>query len=423
LPRSRRKVRVLLLGDDRRSHANTVLDHIGAFSSFSRHEVRLFNPVGMRDSVALDFSDFDVVVVHYSLILSNPRYVSDAFREKLRRYRGLKMQFIQDEYRWVDRATAASRDAGIDVLFTCAPEPAAGQLYDERLPGVRRVKTLTGYVPVSLERRPPIPLGDRVLDVAYRGRDLPFWLGRLTQEKTLIAQGFLARAASYGLNVDIAWREGDRLYGEKWINFISSSRATLGTESGATIADFDGRVEALVSAYLESHPGAGYEEVHDAVLRPYEGNVVVNVISPRVFEAAALGTALVMFPGTYSGIVSGGEHYIVLEKDFSNMDEVATQLKDPASLVSLTERAYRDLVASGRWSYAAFVRDFDDVVSEEVKPVGRRVRGPGYQLARVERAITVPPLHVRVVGKIVRMTSGILARVGVRPGQSISAKL
>jgi len=289
------QARILLLCDDRRGHANTVLDHMEAFTRFSRHEVRTFNPKSLRRSAALDLDDFDVIVIHYSVVLSSPLYISPHFQDKLQRFRGLKIQFIQDDYRWVDRATAAARDVGINVLFTVAPEPAAGQLYDASLPGVRRVESLTGYVPDNLRDRTRKPLGERKIDVGYRARDLPFWLGKLSREKAVIGQRFLELAPGFGLRCDIGWREHERIYGSQWIEFVSSSRATLGTESGASIADFDGSAEMAVRAYLRAHPAAAFQEVHEAVLRPYEGNVVVNVISPRVFEAASLGTALIMF--------------------------------------------------------------------------------------------------------------------------------
>ena len=387
---------VLLLCDDRPGNANTILDHINAFARYSQHRVKVFNPRGLTRSFALDLGEFDVAVIHYSLILSDSRYVSPHFRRMLQSYRGLKVQFIQDEYRWVDRATDASREIGIDILFTAAPEPAAGRLYDERLPGVRRVHTLTGYVPEGLRQASPPPLRSRRVDVGYRGRDLPFWLGRLTQEKRSIAEGFQERSAAYGLRTDIAWRENDRVYGQGWIDFMASCRATLGTESGASIADFDGAVERQVRTYLRDHADASFDEVEEAVLRPYEGNVIVNVISPRVFEAAALGTALVMFPGHYSGIASPDEHYIVLEKDFSNMDAVVAKLKDEAYLEALTRRAHDHLIASERWSYAEFIRQFDQVIAAEAKGKPRRTRLPRHQLAILERNLRLPPPHVRL---------------------------
>ena len=401
-----RQARVLLICDDRRGAPNTVLDHIDAFRRYSRHDIHTLNTRDMPRSIALDLDYFDVAVIHYSVVLSSLNYLSADFRDKLRRFRGLKVEFIQDDYRWIDRETAASRDIGINVLFTVAPEPAASQVYDERLPGVRRVLTLTGYVPENLVGRPIKPLGERTIDVGYRARDLPFWLGRLSREKVWIGQRFLERAPAYGLRCDIAWTEDQRIYGEPWIEFVSSCRATLGCESGASIADFDGSVEQAVLTFMGAHPRATFEDVHEAVLRPYEGNVVMNIVSPRVFEAAALGTALVMFPGEYSGVVSPEKHYIVLEKDFSNMDDVVDKLRDDKLVSAMTARARHDLIESGRWGYRAFVDQFDQVVDADA----RTMRGPSialrYRATQAERAMRVPPPTVRLA----RVASRLLHR-------------
>jgi len=395
-----------LICDDRRGAPNTVLDHIDAFRRYSRHDIHTLNTRDMPRSIALDLDYFDVAVIHYSVVLSSLNYLSADFRDKLRRFRGLKVEFIQDDYRWIDRETAASRDIGINVLFTVAPEPAASQVYDERLPGVRRVLTLTGYVPENLVGRPIKPLGERTIDVGYRARDLPFWLGRLSREKVWIGQRFLERAPAYGLRCDIAWTEDQRIYGERWIEFVSSCRATLGCESGASIADFDGSVEQAVLTFMGAHPRATFEDVHEAVLRPYEGNVVMNIVSPRVFEAAALGTALVMFPGEYSGVVSPEKHYIVLEKDFSNMDDVVDKLRDDKLVSAMTARARHDLIESGRWGYRAFVDQFDQVVDADA----RTMRGPSialrYRATQAERAMRVPPPTVRLA----RVASRLLHR-------------
>jgi len=123
---------------------------------------------------------------------------------------------------------------------------------------------------------------------------------------------------------------------------------------------------------------------------------VVHVVSPRVFEAAALGTAMILFPGDYSGVVRPGEHYIALQKDFSNMDDVVEQLRDDELVRDMTVRARDDIIRSGRWSYQAFIADFDRVVDEEA----RSMRGPSrtvrYHLAKVERGFRVPPATVRL---------------------------
>ena len=108
---------ILLLCDDRPSHAPNVLEHIGAFLRFSRHDVDLFNPRGIGRSRFLRLTDYDAVVVHYTIV----PYLSEWFREQIGRFDGLKVQFMQDEYRQVDAMTAAIRRLGIHLLFTSVP--------------------------------------------------------------------------------------------------------------------------------------------------------------------------------------------------------------------------------------------------------------------------------------------------------------
>jgi hypothetical protein len=178
--------------------------------------------------------------------------------------------------------------------------------------------------------------------------------------------------------------------------------------------DYDGSVEARTRHYLVRHPDAPFEEVEREVLAPYEGNVVVSAVSPRVFEAAALGTAMVMFPGAYSGVVEPWTHYVPLEKDFSNMGEIAKRLRDDRFLAELTERAHADLVASGRFSLRRFVESFDELVaarstarSPAAKPA--YARAAGRRRSVVRRAVA----RVRpVVGKAAQpvVMAGLAAR-------------
>lgn len=379
------RLSILLLCDDNPRHAGTILEHIRALRRGSRHQVRIFNPRRLSFRF-LDFDEFDVVVIHYSLLSSSDDFLHHTFREALARYQGLKVQFIQDEYRWIDEVTGAIRQMGVNVLFTCLPADEAQRVYGPRLPGVTLVPTLTGYVAESLvgldvpapERRP--------IDIGYRARKLPFWLGDLGRQKYLIGQGVLERAGRYGLKVDISSREEDRLYGAPWIEFLKSCRATLGSGSGSSVADYDGSIQRDVDRYVRDHPAATYEEVHEKVVAPHEGTLGLNVISPRIFEAVALRTALILFPGPYSGVVRPGEHFILLETDFSNMDEVVAKLRDDSFLRELTDRAYRDVVASGKWSFRELVRQFDSVVEGHAHPRARKKLRLGYLVARLDRS-------------------------------------
>jgi hypothetical protein len=363
---------ILLLCDQHRSHAGNVLEHIAALEKLSRHRVYPFNPIDRpAGSRALDLSEFDAVVIHYTIMVTLDRYLPPALADKLADFDGLKVQFIQDEYRRVDAFTARMRQLGIDVIYTCIPLPTREHVYGRRLPGVTLVTTLPGLVPDEFVGRSVPATSDRPIDVGYRGREVPYWLGRLGQEKVEIGRRFLELAGD-ALRCDISSNERDRIYGEAWHRFLGSCKATLGTESGASILDADGSIEARVQDYLARHPGAAFEELERTVLGPYEGNVTIGVASSRLFEAAAQRTAMVLFRGRYSDVVEAGTHYIPLEKDFSNVTDVVDQLRDPAVLSDLTRTAYADLIASGRYSLRAFVGEFDELVSarSEVRSSG-----------------------------------------------------
>lgn len=378
---------ILLLCDDSRGHAGNVLQHIAALTRLSSHDMYPFNPVAHPAACArLDLDEFDAVVIHYTLALTAERYLPAVLREKIARFGGLKLQFIQDEYREVDAVTALMRELGIHVLFTCVPSPEREEIYRPRLPGVTLVTTLPGFVPEELVGREVSPLARRPVDVGYRGRDVPYWLGSLGREKVEIGRRFLEAAEGSGLRCDISSREDDRIYGERWNQFLASCRSTLGTESGASVIDFDGSIRQRVSSHLARHADASFEDVEREILEPYEGRAAIHVASPRLFEAAALRTALILFRGEYSGVVEAGTHYLPLEKDFSNVAEVIEAVRDENLLEVMTTRAYDDLVASRRYSLAALVQELDAIVVERAD-----ARAPAakqrYRQARRRRAI------------------------------------
>ena len=69
-------------------------------------------------------------------------------------------------------------------------------------------------------------------------------------EKSLIASKVEEKGLKHGLKMDISVREEDRVYGEEWVKRLSNCRATLGTESGASIWDWDGTIANEIDHFL-----------------------------------------------------------------------------------------------------------------------------------------------------------------------------
>lgn len=313
---------------------------------------------------SVDLERFDAVIVHYTLVACHDRYLTSRSRERLQKYKGLKAIFIQDEYRHVNDTIKAMRDIGVHLLFTCVPQSEIEKVYPETaLPGVKKVNVLTGYVPKSLVQRDPLHPSMRKPIVGYRGRKVPVWLGDLGQEKYWIGIRFRRDAANYkNIQCDISFREEDRLYGDAWLDFLLRCRAVLGVESGASVFDFTGEVQRKVDADLRQNPALDYETLKQRHFSELEGRIRLAQISPRCFESAALRTIMVLYPGDYSGRLVPWRHYIPLEKNHSNMDEVVNAICDGELCDEMAERAFQEVALAKENSYEGFVKLVDDAM-------------------------------------------------------------
>ena len=351
---------VLVLYDRFETYTNTVFEHLDSFGRYSHH--RHFYAHARNTEADIAWDQFDAVVIHYCV-----RVVFDLIPNglllKIAAFKGPKILFVQDEYDLTHNIWHAVRRLGISNLFTCVPAEHRQLVYPVReLPNVQFTQTLTGFVPTDVERGVMPPrMADRAMAIGYRGRALPYYYGDLGQEKLLIAKGVRQACEERGVPFDIEWNEDKRIYGEDWPKFLMSCKATLGTESGANLFDFDGGLRRAVSKELAKNPMATYEQVK-MDLGWTEESPIMNQISPRFFEAIAFKTALVLFEGMYSGILRPWEHYIPLRKDFSNLDAVFDALANDDELDRMVGRAYRDVISSGKYTYQKFIQQYDEVL-------------------------------------------------------------
>ncbi|MHC4608540.1 MAG: hypothetical protein ACYTAF_16635, partial [Planctomycetota bacterium] len=361
------RLNVLVLYDDRSTHINTVWEHLQSWAVFSRHSV--YYAVATNDApCGVDLSLFDVIVIHYSVRLSLDWHLSPPYADALRKSDAFKILFIQDEYDTPETARGWMESLAINAVFTCVPRKHIDAVYpSQRFPDVQFVETLTGFVPIGFETpRPAKPMSERKYMIGYRGRVLAHWYGDLAREKLLIGQKMKRFCEERGVPASIEWEEDKRIYGDAWYEFLGDCRAVLGTESGSNVFDDRGEIRTAIKEALSRNPFLTYEEIHRKFLAAHDGRIRMNQVSPRVFETIAVRSALVLFEGTYSGVVKPDRHFIPLKKDLSNADEVLERLKDCEELEKMTERAYRDVIASGKFGYAEFVRRTDEFLSRNV---------------------------------------------------------
>ena len=365
-------INVLILYDHNSIYTNTVKEYLESFRRYSKLRI-YYSPATTYFSYQYDLSKFDVVVIHYSVRLSLDEHLSKYYANKLKSYGGYKILFIQDEYDTTETARKWIKDLGVHTVFTCVPLEQVNKVYPKkRFPLVDFIPTLTGFVSLSFENSPTVlPLESRLNLIGYRGRKLPYWYGNLGQEKLVIGQEMKRICDERGIKVDIEWEDNKRIYGEGWYTFLQSCRATLGTESGSNVFDEDGMLRKSIEISLQQKPELTYSEVFERYVRPYEGKITMNQISPKVFEAISYRTALILFEGEYSEVIKADLHYIPLKKDFSNIEDVFKKLNNLDYIRKMTERAYQDIVLSGKYSYKKFISEFDELILKKIKkPIG-----------------------------------------------------
>jgi hypothetical protein len=345
----------------------TTLDYLLALKNFTDYEVHYIH-VTHGAQMAFDINEYDVVFHNYCARLCFDGYVSDSYQNDLMRFNGLKVLAVQDDYDRTATLHRAIRKLGFHVLLTCIQKefwPLAYPLSE--LPGLTIIQGLTGYMPERLleHRFPMIPLAERKVWLAYRGRSIGVKYGRLGFEKTEIGRRMKEICARHGVPEDIAIDDASRIYGDAWFEFLGSSRAMLGSESGSNAFDFDGALEDEIDAFTRLRGRSPTYQEFRGILDPMEAPFNVGQISPRVFESAAMMTPMVLFRGRYSNAIEPDVHYIPLEKDFSNAEAILTRLGDLEDLQGFADRAYQRLVVSGDFGYRRLAQLIRDTIEQE----------------------------------------------------------
>jgi hypothetical protein len=368
----RTSFKILIVSDFDGQNANVINDFLFCFNKHSRHDYYyIFDPRAINEST--DFSTFDAILLFWSVYLPGSTF-STAARQKIKQAAGLKILFLQDEYRNVRMFNQLMSELGIQLMFTCVAEKDHPVFYpSELIPSLRATYTvLTGYVPSYLEAYPLELTLPRKIDIAYRSRSLPYYLGDLGREKLIVAKRFQEISLEHGFHGDISVREEDRIYGDGWIQFLQNSRFVLGSPSGASVIDFNGDIGRNCENHLLLNPTASYQDVKQRFFADLDGKFVIDTVSPRIFESAALGCVMVMHEGFYGGILESGKHYICVKKDYSNLKEVISQMRDDTYCRQIADCAYQDLIASGNFSYQKFALWFDSVLDDQLMSNSRQ---------------------------------------------------
>ena len=339
-------------------YINTIKDYVEAFGKYSKNNIIVTDWLSLR-------LDADIIVLHYSImhgiVYPSTRNLLKRYIYHLKNFKGKIVAIIQDEYYDVNLIRSVLKLWNVNLILSCVPKEHHRTVYNTT-PNAKIKRVLTGYVPENKIFLKPQPIKERKTLIFYRGKNLPYFYGKLGQWKKYIGIKMKNYCEKNGIkNCNIAWNEKDKLFGNNWINAMHSSKVTLATPSGLNVFHYDNKIINICNQMQKS--GVPYEIV-EKQCNLQDGPIPMGQVSPKMFEAAMCGTVLVMYPGTYNGVFKKDIHYIELQPDFSNIKDVMRKIHDNDFLQSMADRVYTDIVESGKYSYKTFINKVDGWLDE-----------------------------------------------------------
>jgi len=258
-----------------------------------------------------------------------------------------KVALPQDDYDCSGILDNWMVDWGVDRIYTVCPE-YWDVLYPNSIQKIEIKLGYTGYISENWINswRFPKEFETRKIDVSYRANKLPANFGSLGQLKWEIADRFInALGNNSNLNLDISIDPKKMIPGSEWHNFMENSKFCLATPSGSSLLDKDNSIRHCVQKYLKNKPEATFKDIEQYCFPNQDGVYTFIAISPRNIEAGLAQTVQIATPGAYSGLMKPMEHFIPLNEDCSNIQEVKAYMFD-TTLVSTIRKNFKETILS-----------------------------------------------------------------------------
>lgn len=304
--------------------------------------------------------NFDLVIFDTLFVYKRSR--SHRFKkllkrcEQLKKIQGRKIIVVQDEHIQTKSLNDFINSFNIEHVFSAAGRKEWDTIYTNiNRQKVNLTTVLTGYLDDDTIERIKTYQSKKTIDIGYRASKGRYWLGEHGYMKQKIGTVVADHARKFNLTTDISLETKDAFLGDEWYKFLSKCKYTIGVESGTSIIDWEGKIEQAVLKYIMHNPNASFEESRQACFRNMDNKIHYAALAPRHLEACATRTCQLLVEGEYNGILKPMQHYIPIKKDFSNIEEVLKMVKEDKLRREIVENAYRDIVASGKYTYRAFV--------------------------------------------------------------------
>lgn len=338
----------------------TVKQHIESIVNYSCFAVDIIDvnhafPVMSRK----ERDRYDIIALHNTVTIPGGILFNLLGEQFFKSFKGIKVMFKQDEHCRTNEVIDFIKKYNVDLLLSIWDEKTADYVYRRTNPNLHiMANCLTGYIPDEYKQL-NYSLDDRPIDVGYRGMPFDPILGKLGYEKDHIGDLFKEHTKDYAIKTDISSNFADRIYGDKWLDYLGNCKFQLGVESGTDIVDLDGTICKKCSKEIGKY---NTDEEKLAFVESIGSELHYRAISPRHFESIACKSVQILLEGTYQDILVPYRHYIPLKRDFSNIDEVIEYINDDEKRKKIANCAYDEIIFTEDYSYKTFVKRLDDSI-------------------------------------------------------------
>ena len=350
----------------------SIEEHTNFIEKINSEKIRVFYLNTFFQNNYFDLSSFDCIVLTTSFLSAkwSPRNFKrvQSRIENLNKYDGLILALPQDEF-----INTALLDAYFESLtnlhiMTILPENEWSRIYPKsRKKGHTFEQVLTGYIN-QLPKKKQKNFLKREIEISYRAWETEPWLGKHSYKKYEICKKFTEIKKP---NWDISTDQKDVLIGKSWDNLLQNSRFVIGTEQGASISDPQGILREQYLIYKANNPDSDWmKSYEDCNFVLNENSIDLKGLSPRIFEAMQNNTALILLEGDYNGVLKPHKHYLSLEKDYSNIESIVSQLN--AETYNKLIESYIDIFENKELWYSHLAGTINSKVKKKSKILKKR---------------------------------------------------
>lgn len=310
---------------------------------------------------------FDVILLHTTFL--GRRWMGEYFYKIMKqfswvqKYDALKIAFPQDPYDHSEILDEWLFGWDVDIIFSVFPKSFDEVFYplSSRKSSIQRC--LTGYIDTSDSNTLNSFANHqkRKYDIAYRATDLPYWFGSHGQLKKIIGDIVLESTKGKKIRTDISTNQQGTITGSKWLTFLRSSRCVLGCESGSSVLDYRGEIQAQIKAIIKNQSEISFQDVDMQMPKEWD-DYHFFTISPRHLEATETMTCQLLIEGNYDGILKPNLHYLSIKKDFSNLNEVLKMTRNIKITEEIAERSYEEIYLSDRYNLNYFANSITEII-------------------------------------------------------------